>query len=394
MKGFHNTNGIRVIMYIGTILTLSLLVLIMVGCRRDLWLFADKFKQTVIDIDWRNYFRNQQLYPNTPDPDGMTIWFFPTDGRESYSYTTAEVRHFETYLSKGDYKALVVDYSPAEYIHQKFVDMEFANTAKIQSTEYPYQPDSLSELYGPECYAYPLPMQPSGLCTIVWEPENIACDTLQFTALTGKYDRYIPYEERDTYQATLSQQYFQMEPLIIPWRMRVRIYIKGINYLFQTKGSIAGLSDGYFPMMDRTSNMPCLMALDDWEVYKTGDNVGYISKTFMTWGVQNISIFHQEQQMTRTGNSREVSYNLTNHPADEIRLNLRFLLRDRKTVCNYHFDVGNMIHEYWNEYALRIDLMDGFDGQPDLPFVEAYNGVGVDGVVVPWEEEDPLDVEF
>lgn len=394
MKAFHHINGIRVFMYVGILAASLFLIMVTVGCRRDLWIYQDRFKQIVIDIDWRNYFRDTQLYPNMPDPDGMTVWFFPKDGRESFHYTTAEVRRYETYLSKGDYEVMVIDYSPSEYSHQEFVDMNFAETAKMQSKDFPYQPDSLPELYGSECYAHPLPMQANGLCTVAWEPENIACDTLQLTALTGKYDLYIPYDELDTYQSTLTQQFFQMEPIIVPWEMRVRVYIRGIYYLYDTKASIAGLADGYFPMKDRTSTTPCLLALDDWEVHVTGDNIGYIAKTFMTWGVQNTSVLYQGRHMAYGEKAEGVPDNLIDRPADEIRLNLRLLLRDRKTVCSYHFDVGNMVREYWNEYALRIDLMDGFEGQPDLPYVDAYNGVGIDGIVVPWKDEEPVDVEF
>ena len=49
---------------------------------------------------------------------------------------------------------------------------------------------------------------------------------------------------------------------------------------------------------------------------------------------------------------------------------------------------------YWNEYALRIDLENGFDGQPDLPEVEAYNGIDLDGVVVPWADGGDAELEF
>lgn len=394
MKDYHNTDIFRVLIHSGILTVLLLLVLVVTGCRRDLWVYQDNFKQILLEIDWRNYFRDQQLYPNTPDPDGMTVWFFSKDGRESYHYTTAEVRRYETYLSKGDYEALVIDYSPSEYSHQEFVGMDYASTAKVQSVDYPYQPDSLPELYGPECYAHPLPIQTNGLCTLSWEPENMACDTIQFTAVTGSYDKYIPYDERDTYQSTLTKQIFQLEPLIVPWQMRVRIYIKGIYYLYQVKASIAGLADGYYLMQDRTSTTPCLMALDDWEVHETGDNVGYIAKTFMTWGVQNTSILYEGRHMAYGEKAEGVPDNFIDRPADEIRLNLRLLLRDRKTVCNYHFDVGNMVREYWNEYALRIDLLDGFEGQPDLPYVDAYNGLGFDGLVVPWEDGGNADVTF
>lgn len=379
------------------LLTALLLTLAVTGCeRRDLWLYSDQFKQVEIEVDWRNYFRDQQLYPNEPDPGGMTLWFFPKDGRTSYSVTTSEVRHYETYLSKGEYDGLVIDYSPAEYGHQEFVGMDFAQTAKVQATPTSYQPDSLSELFGPECYAHPLPsIEPSGLYTISCEPENIASDTIHMNVNTGKYEEYIPYEERKTYQSTLVHQLYQMEPLIIPWRMRVRVYIKGIYYLYQTKGSIAGLADGYYFMQDRTSDTPCLLALDDWEVYVTGDNVGYIVTTFKTWGVRGVSAHYDGPTVpTRGEKADDVPSDGMSQAKNAIRLNLRFLLRDRQTVCNYHFDVGDLVRTFWNEYALRIDLPDDFDGQPDLPYVEAYNGVGFDGIVIPWEDGGEVDVTF
>ena len=375
-----------------------LILLIVTACeRRDLWLFGDQFKQVELDIDWRNYFRDSQLYPNEPDPDGMTLWFFPKDGRASYCHTTSDVRHYELYLSKGEYEGLVIDYSPAEYGHQEFVGMDYAETAKVQATSSSYQPDSLSELFGPVCYAHVLPFnEKTGLYTVSWEPENIASDTIHMNINTGKYNDYIPYEERDEYQATLVHQLYQMEPLIIPWRMRVRVYIKGIYYLYQIKGSIAGLADGYYFMQDRTSDTPCLLALDNWEIHVTGDNVGYVALTFKTWGLTGTSIHNSRAASpTRDGEKAEgVSDELSNRPVDNVRLNLCFLLRDRHTVCNYHFDVGDQISVFWNEYALRLDLLDGFDGQPDLPYVDAYNGMGFDGVVVPWQNTDSVNVIF
>jgi hypothetical protein len=77
-----------------------------------------------------------------------------------------------------------------------------------------------------------------------------------------------------------------------------------------------------------------------------------------------------------------------------MRLNLRLVLRDRYTTLYYHYDVCNLINVFRNEYALRIDLLDGFDGQPDLPYVEPYNGMEFDGVVVPWEDGADVHVDF
>ena len=373
------------------IVTAACLLATLTGCFRDLWVFQDRFKQIELVMDWRNYYRDSQRY-GKPDPDGMTVWIYPNDGREAIRTTTSQVRRYETYLSKGDYDALVIDYSPEEYSHQAFVGMESAETAKVETVTYTYQPNEYPEIYGADCYGNAMPIRTDGFCIVAWEPEDMACDSTHITAITGDYDRYIPYEERDTYQLSLIKQTFEFEPLVIPWYMRVRIYIKGIYYLYQVKGSIAGLADGYYLMQDRTSSTPCLMALDDWEVHVTGDNVGYIAKTFRTWGVQNASAFYKGRHLAPGEKAEGVPQAIEGRPASEIRLNLRLLLRDRKTVCTYHFDVGDQVRAFWNEYALRIDLMDGFPGQPDLPFVEAYNGVGIGGIVTPWEPQDTVEI--
>jgi hypothetical protein len=391
------------------VLSLLMLLAVVAGCRRDLWVYQDEFKSVELDIDWRNYFREWGINPYVEpasDPAGMTVWFFPRDGRQSMKYTTTQVRKFEAYLSKGDYDGMVIDYSPEEYGHQEFVGMDFANTAKVQATPHSYQPNDCPELFGEECYAHPLSKKnENGFYTVANEPENIGSDTIQMTINTGKYDKYIPYKERNTYQETLVKQVFNMEPLIIPWDMRIRVYIKGIYYLWKAHASLAGVADGYYLVKCESSDEPCLLNLEDWEIHVTGDNVGYIAKTFKTWGPMNFQNRNWDVHVPqRPLSNREYSTSmaldtysyeeLSSRNPDEMRLNLRLVLRDRSTVMYYHFDVGNLINVFRNEYALRIDLLDGFDGQPDLPYVDGYNGMEFGGVVVPWEDGPNVDVDF
>lgn len=399
-----------------TLAAAALMLLTTASCRRDLWVYQDNFKQVELDIDWRNYYREWGINPNVQpasDPDGMTVWFFPKDGRTSFRYTTSEVRHFESYLSRGDYDGLVIDYSPEEYGHQEFVGMDFANTATVQATPNSYQADSIPELYGEPAYGQMLKKNANGLYQIAWEPEDIANDTIHFYVNTGEYDRYIPYEERDTYQSTLVKQLYNMEPLIIPWNMRIRIYIKGIYYLYGVEASVAGLADGYKLVDCVTTDTPCLLKLDDWEIhydpnhadYAAEGGLGYIAKTFKTWGPMNFTnrnwdVHTPQRPLSNREYSTDAAIDgysyeeLSDRPTDQIRINLRCLLRDRRTVCYYHFNVGNLINVFRNEYALRIDLLNGFLGQPELPYVDAANGLEFDGVVVPWQDEDPVNVTF
>lgn len=361
-------------------------LLLLTGCeRRDLYVYGDGYKSVQVAVDWRNYDRDQQLYPHTPDPDGMTVWFFPRDGRKSFKYTTAKVDTFETYLSRGQYDCLVFDYSPEEYGMQEFVDMDYASTAKVRSTPSSYQVDSIPELFGDACYASPLPKNQKGTTLLSNDPEKMAADTTAMDIISGEYDRYIPYEERDSYQETLTRQLFNVRPLLVPWNMRVRIYVKGIHYLRSVAGTVAGLANGYMLLQGKTTDTPCLQREDDWEIHVTGDSVGYIAKTFRTWGPLDFSNSYDL-------NSKQPPADLSGRPASQIRINLEMTLRDRRTKLYYHFDVGNLVKVFQNEYALRIDLPDGFEGQPVLPYVDAYNGMEMDGVVIPWE--DPVNSDI
>jgi hypothetical protein len=38
--------------------------------------------------------------------------------------------------------------------------------------------------------------------------------------------------------------------------------------------------------------------------------------------------------------------------------------------------------------------MNGFVGQPELPYVDAVNGMDLEGIVIPWDSENPVDVNF
>lgn len=371
-------------------------VLLLAGCaRRELWVYQDYFKNILLRIDWRSYDRDKQLYPHTPDPLGMTVWFFPIDGRPSYRFTTSEVNRYEVYMSQGAYDVLVIDKSPEEYLMQEFIGMDYANTAKVQATPDAYQAvvsgevvEDESRLFNEDSYAHELMAKRNSMWVISNMPESIASESQRITVTSGKYSNYIPYEERNTYQATLMQDVYDFTPLLIPWRMRVRIPVRGIYYMRSVTGSIAGMADGYYLVEEHTSDDPCIHSLKgDWQVYTTGDNVGYIAITFTTWGMRN-KLWSQYEDFRRPFRVEA--------PKDEVRINLRFLLRDRKTVVYFHFDVGDQVWVYGNEYALSVDLRDVLEGDdiPELPYADPVNGIEFDGVVIPWEDLEEIDVNF
>ena len=380
-------------------------VLLLAGCRRDLWVYGNEFTSVSLDVDWRKY--------QGKDPDGMTCWFFPEDESIQPSrITTASVRHTDLYLGRGRYTGVVIDYSPQEYSCQEFVGMDRASTACVQATPASYQPEANAyvQLYGSACFHEPLPhILENGFYQVANQPEQMALDTLKdMVILTGEYGDYIPYEVRDTYQSTLTMQKFKSTPTSPIWSLRIRVYVKGIDYLWQVEGSLAGLADGRFLALNRNTDVPCLLRLDEWSTQRTGNNVGYISCTVTSFGLRSSQhpfrcYDNQGNDITpaadgsraatraEAGNQVDWEDTHTIYPND-LQLNLVLMLRDHSTMLDYHFNVGENVVSYDNQLVLQLDLDSSTPGYPDLPYVDAYEGTGFNATVTPWEDGGSADV--
>ena len=389
-----------------TLLALACLLPLLSSCRRDLWVYGDEFTSVSLDVDWREY--------QDSDPDGMTCWFFPdNEDIMPSSITTASVRHTNLYLGHGHYTGVVIDYSPQEYSRQEFVGMDRKSTARVQLTPASYQPDDTTvvELYGPKCFHEPLPvtLPITGYYQVMNQPEMMALDTLQDMVIhSGEYGDYIPYKVRDTYQSTLTMQQFYSIPTSPVWNMRIRVFIKGFDYLWTVEGSLAGLADGRFLALNHNTDVPCLLSLTEWDQQRTGNNEGYISINAANFGLrgsqhpfrcyddQGHDITPDEDgspstTRARAGNQINWEDTRTVLPED-LQLNLKFILRDHATTLYYHFNVGENVVSYDNQLVLRLDLGPDFPGYPDLPYADAYEGTGFDATVTPWQDGGMADV--
>ncbi len=389
---------------------------LLVGCeRRDLFVYGDEFHSVELDVDW-------QQYNASHDPDGMTVWFYPLDnsGRPPYRTTTANVRHQDLYLPAGVYQGVVIDYSPEEFSHQVFSGLDSVATARVESRPAAYQPDSLTiagegvprglsatvneQLYGEMAWTYLHTTRSpynddTGLYTVVDQPETMALDTLdRKTIQAGAYADYIPFDERDSYQSTITVQKLTSQPTNAIWQLRVRIRIReGYNYMWQQVASISGLAGGHLLASNVNTEQACLMTTSNWEMQRTGSNEGYIAATVNTFGLRPSSILPDAQHHidSRSSDDDEENDHWWDYLTDaclpeELRLNLTFVLRDHATTLNYHFDVGDCIDIYDHQLVLSIDL----DPDITLPYVDAYSGAGFGADVTPWEEQTPIDVAF
>ena len=377
---------------------LVILLALLQGCRRPLFVAGSEYHSAVLVTDWRQY--------DSSDPDGMTAWFYPSQGGKAYRFTTADVRKLQFYLATDTYTGVVIDYSPAEFGRQEFLDMDYAQTALVRATPASYQPAGPVELYGPECFAGNIGQVNSetGLLEVSNQPEKMALDTLaNMYVFGGEYGDYIPYKISDKYQETFEEKYFYSYPLNPIWSLRIRVYVKGLDYLWSTEGSIAGMANGRYLALNKNTDTPCLLSIPSWEVRRTGDNFGYIAATVSTFGLTNQN---RPLHIVEPGETTKAEGGDGTGPVlvdwegktvlspEDLRLNLRFLLRDQSTVVYYHFDVGEYLVSYDGELVFRIDIGPEDPSIPDLPYVDAKDSAGFDATVSPWEDGGSAEITF
>lgn len=387
-------------------LMMIVLILLITSCeRRDLYVYGDEFHSLTLHVDWHDYADK--------NPDGMTAWFWPreteyilipdslADWGEPYRFTTANVQKYDLYLHSGKYYGVVIDYSPEEYSRQTFHDLDDIRLARVVATPDPDQPqvDSLGRnraLYGADAYGRTLPDKQEGTSyyMVRSQPEEMGVAILPSMVVTaGEYGDYVPYNERNTYQQQLTVKEFVAKPQSILWKLKLRLPVKGIINIWQIDATIAGMADGHYLTRNCNTDTPCLIRVDDWQVVKTdNEGHGYIEATVRTFGLRPNAC----ASSTRTTRGDE----LVIDDASELRLNIRFTLRDRKTTCLYHYDLGRYVEEFDDEQALRLWLNESdFEEDPDLadgsinlPNVDAYESTGFGADVTPWETGNEVEV--
>ena len=342
--------------------------------RRDLWVLADEFHQLELITDWSA----ADSYPG-----GMTAWFI--DNNKSgyvHNVKTAEVEHTWLSLPKGSYTGLVFDYSPEEYSHNEFINMDDPEWAQVRLRAAANQPnpnDSIDVvLFGPQAVSdatQGLQINPeTGLYIVKAEPEPINLDVLGDVDIeTGADGDYVLWRKRGEYEASLKTQTLYAKPEPIVWRLRVVVNVKGIFYMHSLRASVVGLADGYWMTKGQHTEEICMRELNDWEIRSTGENVGVVTTTTLTLGLP-------EEVRTREEITRYIN---------NLRLNLSFLLRDEVTVKNFHFDCEPYVDINEDQLVVHIDIP--IEVAPELPYVNAKGGTGFDATVTPWENGGSAD---
>lgn len=366
-------------------LSAACLLLVLTGCRRDLWVYTDEMHHLLLKTDWSEA---------TEQPGGMTWWFISEDG-SGYSRhdKTGDVTSAWLSLPRGRYEGIVFDYSPEEYSHQEFVGMGNPNTALVRLLPSAYQPTSGDALFGAPAvpdHLKSVPIQEeTGLYTVSAEPDIMNADTLRHKDIvTGLSEDHVLWTERDKLEAKLDTQVLYAKPVPIVWKLKVRVSVKGIQYMRNVRGTIVGLTDGCWLVPLRHTSSPCLQMLETWSMAMVNDSVGQIATTINTFGLPDPGM-PVSSAVTRADNATHYEY------TKDLRLNLQFLLRDNKTYKDYHFDISDaaiIIDDM--ELIIQIDIPIDYPGAPDLPEVDPEGSTGFDADVSPWEEGGHADTNM
>ena len=330
------------------------------SCERpDLRVSSDQFKQVELAPDWTEA---------SGEPGGMTALFFRSDGN-FYRHTTADVHLTTLGLPRGDYQGVVFSYSPEEYGNMVFTGLGNAHTAAIRLKPLEVQPQLDIQLYDPDA-------------VVCYPPESIDIDTLaHMTIVTGTDGDYIPYKDRDSYREHLVTQRFTCAPKSPLTELRIIIYITGINSLYDIKGTVEGLADGYLLIDAVPTSQTCILQTGQWEVRTLDNNSGYIMTTLPTFGVPVT-----DEIVTKSATRNDINL--------PVRLNLQLLLRDQETTLNYNYDIGSLVTTIEGSDEMRVIIGTDSDDHPDLPYVEAKGSAGFGVNVVPWSYGGGVNIDM
>lgn len=378
-----STASLCIVMLLATVQTL------LTGCRRDLYVIAEHEKQIELITDWSKA---------TQKPGGMTWWFMRNDNSGYNRHeTTAAVTHTWLGIARGQYTGIVFDYSPAEYSHMSFVDMTTPGSALMLLNPAADQPRTEVNIVGPDAVPesmtdIPYMTTDGSTFMVSAAPEKINIATLEnVDVLTGSDEDYILYEDRNKSNDDIIKQTIYANPEPIVWKVRAIIHVKGIDRLYTVRGSVAGLADGYWLASKRSTSSRCLQLMDNWQI-NVVDTEGYMTAEQNCLGLPDKDM--PPSPLYARGGSRQP--NSENPSYDELlRLNLSFLMRDKKTVVNYHYDLDDdEVEVYEDQRLIVIRITSAHPDCPDLPKVDSDDSTGFDADVSDWEEGGHSDTTF
>lgn len=314
-------------------------------------------------------------------PTGMTAIVYPNDGSRPMTYVTNNIDSLVIPLPAGGYRVLLYNQTEGEFNSLKFRHMDSFNNAEIYAAED-------SEHAG----AYDI-MPKSTFCS---QPETFAVDF--FT------DILVTKEEINAALRRSMQivKKLEMRPHIIVAPIYITIPVDGIYNALSAAACVDGMArHSYLSHYDTDGTDLAAYPVTGWMphydgISKTTGSFTAICNTLFMAGVplrlvSAASIVNKERYVNLTKSTYYGDREEDNVPSEsfpyfkpeDVRLHLKFLLADRKTVVDTTLYVGNKIEQINNDrLMLELELKDRIV----LPYVQPADGSGAAGFDVTVED--------
>ncbi len=317
-----------------------------------------------IEVDWSIF--------NEPSQTGMTLYFYPTDGKPPVTHSTNDIDRTTVTLREGSYDVIVMNQSPGEFGSFRFAGMDSYNGFYVRTADLPtkwYTTKTETEKVG-------------------WNPERIAFDIAENFEVTA-----VPVEERLSRNRS-AEPLLRLTPVCVVYRFKVVVHVNKIYNMRSVRAAMAGLAEGYIPSEGSTGPNKVTQLLEEgWNITRldADPTKGTLTTEFATFGLPTVS--------------------KAPLPEDVV-FKLSCLLVDNKTVEDFVFHIGTRIKQNTNDdgaltFSVEIGVPDeeagAWDGQghdpntpPELSDVqpEGGSGGGFDVEVKDWGEIVDVEIQM
>lgn len=357
---------------ISPIFLLGLLALLASCDRLPLELYYDGRADMRLTYDWMSRFGEY--------PEGMTLLMAKDGDAFTYIDATNNVDGLEMRMESGEYKITVMNRTFAEYGTMQFYQRGSHDGLYAVSNTWTQR----QEMAWDEGRIY------------LEEPERIgvAVDTVR---VSNTIDEITFYDYRD--HAMGDTLHIERREVVLPMTTTLRIRCKVINvqYMRAVEGYIAGMADGFLLNQLWRRTQTGTLKLDHWHVDQRAwepatraegiDSVytGWISTSVETFGLPH----GRELLRWRTPESNIIV--------------LHFTLIDGSTV-DFTYPVGRLIRYEGDDgqtnvfrqadvsLKLDLELVAPFISEPTLPYAQPDGTGQFDAEVVPWGDEENIEI--
>lgn len=324
--------------------------------RRDLYIEAETPVKVIVHMDWTELGHL---------PEGASIYFYPEGGGAPYVFRTNSVVRTEVSVPAGYYTVMVFNRTVNEFGSMSFSGMEALGTAGVTLLD-----KRVSWLDNVADNVPRIVQEPERI--VVGRTDHFLVHSLTDRLTVQKYQsRGTTFDERDVVCDSVDVYQRRMT-----YTTYTTVRVRGIQNIKSVRAYIAGLADGGYLATRSAGTNLATYTMENWSINRDPGNytTGYISTNFDCLGLP--------QQY------------LTNRLPDDVRIIIRYLLVDNKTVITHSVDVGDIIRQDDNAFLLELNLDLDNDGHA-LPDVEPEGGSasGFDVNINDWGDEEDIIVK-